>query len=176
MKLLTIVKLFLLAFWLGAALFFSVAVAPAAFSVLRGFAVPNASEIAGTIVTRTLAIVSISGFVVGLFVLLLTLVVRRHVTKRAFLVQCISAIVLAASTGVGHWVIAARMRALRMAMLLPIDQVAVDDPRRVAFNDLHSYSVTALSIAMIAALIAFLSVASRTSVIKPKKESRGGDY
>ena len=162
MKPLTIVKLFLLALWLGAALFFSVAVAPAAFSVLRGFAIPNASEIAGTIVTRTLAIVNISGFVVGLLVLLTTLVVRRQIAKRAFLVQCISAIVLAASTGVGHWIIAARMRALRVAMVLPIDQVAVNDPRRIAFNDLHGYSVTALGIAMIAALVAFLSVACRT--------------
>ncbi|HKY27669.1 MAG TPA: DUF4149 domain-containing protein [Pyrinomonadaceae bacterium] len=162
MKLLTIVKLFLPAFWLGAALFFSVAVAPAAFSVLRGFAVPNASEIAGTIVTRTLAIVSVSGFVVGLLVLLTTLAVRRHIAKRAFLVQCISAIVLAASTGVGHWIIAARMRALRVAMVLPIDQVAVDDPRRIAFNDLHGYSATALGIAMIAGLVAFLTVAYRT--------------
>lgn len=162
MKLLTIIKMFFLAFWLGAALFFSVAVAPAAFSVLRGFALPNASEIAGTIVTRTLGIVSISGFVVGLFLLLTTLVARRHLAKRAFLVQCISAIVLAASTGVGHWIIAARMRALRVAMVLPIDQVAIDDPRRIAFNDLHGYSVTALGVAMIAALVAFLSVAYRT--------------
>ena len=164
MKLLIILKLFLLAFWLGAALFFSVAVAPAAFSVLRGFAVANASEIAGTLVTRTLGIVNISGFVVGLILLATTLSVRRHIGKRAFVVQCISAIVLAASTGVGHWVIAARMRALRVAMLLPIDQVAADDPRRAAFNDLHGYSVTALGVAMIAALIAFLTVAYRSQL------------
>ena len=164
MKLLTILKLFLLAFWLGAALFFSVAVAPAAFSVLRGFAIANASEIAGTIVTRTLAIVNISGFVVGLFLLTTTLLVRRHIAKRSFFLECISAIVLAASTGVGHWVIAARMRALRLEMLIPIDQVAADDPRRVAFNDLHGYSVTALGIAMIAALIAFVPISSRARV------------
>jgi hypothetical protein len=163
-KLLIILKLFLLALWLGAALFFSVAVAPAAFSVLRGFAVANASEIAGTLVTRTLAIVNISGFVAGLFLLTTTLLVRRHLGKRAFFVQSISAIVLAASTGLGHWLIAARMRALRVAMLLPIDQVAADDPRRVAFNNLHEYSVSALGIAMIAALIAFLTVAYRSQL------------
>jgi hypothetical protein len=46
-------------------------------------------------------------------------------------------------------------------MAVPIDQVAVDDPRRVAFNRLHGYSVTALSVAMIAALIAFLIIAYR---------------
>jgi hypothetical protein len=65
------------------------------------------------------------------------------------------------STVVGHWVIASKMRALRLAMILPVDQIAVDDPRRVAFNRLHGYSVTALSIAMIAALIAFLVIAYR---------------
>ena len=58
------------------------------------------------------------------------------------------------------WVIATKMRALRLAMVLPIDQVPADRAR-VAFNRLHGYSVTALSVAMIAALITFLIVAYR---------------
>jgi hypothetical protein len=70
-------------------------------------------------------------------------------------------LVMAAGTGVGQWVIAAKMRALRVAMVLPVDQVPLDDPRRVDFNRLHGYSVTALSIAMIAALIVFLTIAYR---------------
>jgi hypothetical protein len=48
------------------------------------------------------------------------------------------------------------MRALRAAMELPIDQIAVDDARRVAFNALHGYSVNALGIAMIAGLVALV--------------------
>jgi len=62
-------------------------------------------------------------------------------------------------TGVGHWLIAARMRALRAAMVLPIDQIAPDDPRRLAFNSLHVYSVNALGIAMIASVLAIVLMA-----------------
>ena len=152
-------RLVLLSIWLGAAVFFSVAVAPAAFGVLRSFALPNASELAGSIVTRTLSIINVSGFVIGIF-LLLTLFVRRSSQGRFPLileVVCIGLIVVA--TGVGHWVIAARMRALRAAMYLPIDQVPVNDARRVAFNALHGYSVNALALAMIAALVAIVLLA-----------------
>ena len=159
MTLLNFTRLILLSLWLGAAIFFSVAVAPAAFGVLRSFALPNASELAGSIVTRTLSIINISGFLVAAF-LLLTLFVRRVATGRIPLILeavCVSLILVA--TGVGHWVIAARMRALRAAMYLPIDQVPVDDARRVAFNSLHGYSVNALALAMIAALIAIVIIA-----------------
>jgi Domain of unknown function (DUF4149) len=152
-------KLFLLGAWFGAALFFSAVVAPAAFSILRAFGLPNANEIAGTLVTRTLAVVNISGFVVGLILIAVILVLRRDLPRRAFLPAMISAIVLAGATSVGEWVIAARMRALRVAMFLPIDQVPIDDQRRIAFTALHGCSVTALSIAMIAALVAFVSIA-----------------
>jgi hypothetical protein len=68
-------------------------------------------------------------------------------------------VVIALTTAVGHWVIAARMRALRAAMVLPIDQIAGDDPRRVEFGALHGYSVNALGLAMIAALVALVLMA-----------------
>lgn len=70
---------------------------------------------------------------------------------------CLAVIVFA--TAVGHWFIAARMRALRAAMVVPIDQIAADDPRRIAFGNLHGYSVNALSLAMIAALVAMVLMA-----------------
>ena len=149
----------LLAVWFGAALFFSVVVAPAAFGVLRSHGLPNAGEIAGGIVTRSLSVVNVAGFVIALL-LLLTLFVRRGAIGRWSLFAetiCLALIVMA--TGLGHWVIAARMRALRVAMVLPIDQIAADDPRRVAFNSLHGYSVNALGLAMIAALVALVLMA-----------------
>jgi hypothetical protein len=151
----------LLACWFGAALFFGAVVAPAAFGVLRSFGLPNANEIAGSIVTRSLSVVNIAGFGIALL-LLVTLIVRRNVSGRvSFIVECICLAVIALATGMGHWFIAARMRALRAAMVLPIDQIAADDPRRVAFNSLHGYSVNALGLAMIAALIVmFLMVRS----------------
>lgn len=70
--------------------------------------------------------------------------------------ECICLGVIALMTGVGHWLIAARMRALRAAMVLPIDQIAANDPRRIEFGSLHGYSVNALGLAMIAALVALV--------------------
>jgi len=149
-------RLILLACWFGAALFFGAVVAPAAFGVLRSFGLPNANEIAGTIVTRSLSVINIAGFLIALL-LLATLLLRRHTSGRlSFLIECICLAVIAFATGVGHWMIAARMRALRAAMVLPIDQIAIDDPRRIAFNNLHGYSVNALGLAMIAALVAMV--------------------
>jgi glucan phosphoethanolaminetransferase (alkaline phosphatase superfamily) len=159
MNLINVSRLILLAVWFGAALFFGVVVAPAAFGVLRSFGLPNASEIAGSIVTRSLSVVNLAGFVIAVL-LLVTVILRRNYSSRlSFIFECICLAVIALTTGVGHWFIAARMRALRVAMVLPIDQIAADDPRRVAFNSLHGYSVNALSLAMIAALVAMVLMA-----------------
>ncbi len=152
-------RLILLAAWVGVAVFFGAVVAPAAFGVLRSFGLSNANEIAGSIVTRSLSVVNIAGFIIALL-LLITLILRRNYSSRlSFIIESICLGVIALTTAVGHWFIAARMRALRAAMVLPIDQIAADDPRRIAFNSLHGYSVNALSLAMIAALIAMVLIA-----------------
>ncbi|HLM24038.1 MAG TPA: DUF4149 domain-containing protein [Pyrinomonadaceae bacterium] len=145
----------MLACWLGAALFFGAVVAPAAFGVLRSFGLPNANEIAGSIVTRSLSVINIAGFLIALL-LLVTAILRRNSSGRvSFIVECICLGVIALATGAGHWLIAARMRVLRAAML-PIDQIAANDPRRIEFSSLHGYSVNALGLAMIAALVALV--------------------
>ena len=146
----------MLAAWLGAALFFGAVVAPAAFGVLRSFGLPNASEIAGSIVTRTLGVINVAGFVIALLLLATALLRRQAQTRLTLIIECVCLAVIALTTAVGHWWIAARMRALRVAMELPIDQVAVADPRRAEFNALHGYSVKALGIAMIAGLVALV--------------------
>jgi hypothetical protein len=152
-------RLILLACWFGAAFFFGAVVAPAAFGVLRSFGLPNANEIAGSIVTRSLSVINIGGFLISLL-LLITLLIKRHTSSRlTFILECICVAIIAFTTGIGHWVIAARMRGLRAAMILPIDQIAADDARRIAFNNLHGYSVNALGLAMIAALVAMVLMA-----------------
>jgi uncharacterized protein DUF4149 len=152
-------RLILLACWFGAALFFGAVVAPSAFGVLRSFGLPNANEIAGSIVTRSLSVINISGFLIALL-LLVTLILRRGSSARiSFILEALCVVVIALTTAIGQWVIAARMRALRTAMVLPIDQIAANDPRRVAFNALHGYSVNALGLAMIAALVAMVLMA-----------------
>ena len=152
-------RLILLACWFGAALFFGAVVAPAAFGVLRSFGLTNANEIAGSIVTRSLSAINIAGFLIALLLLLSLIVWRNSAGRVSFIVECICLGVIGLATAVGHWVIAARMRALRAAMVLPIDQIAADDPRRLEFGALHGYSVNALGLAMIAALVALVLMA-----------------
>ena len=152
-------RLILLACWFGAALFFGAVVAPAAFGVLRSFGLANANEIAGSIVTRSLSVINVAGFLIALLLLLSLLLWRNYAGRVSFIIECVCLVVIALATGVGHWMIAARMRALRAAMVLPIDQIATDDPRRIAFGALHGYSVNVLGLAMIAALVAMVLMA-----------------
>src|SRR5215204_1101958 len=95
-------RLILLACWFGAALFFGAVVAPAAFGVLRSFGLANASEIAGGIVTRSLSVINIAGFLIALL-LLVTLILRRTSTGRvSFIIECVCLGLIALSTAVGH--------------------------------------------------------------------------
>ena len=155
------VRLLLIALWFGSAVFFSAVVAPTAFSVLRSRNVVYANEAAGTIVTRVLSIINTGGFIIALLLLAIVFLFRKSATRRAFFVETISLALVAIATGVGQWVIAARMLALRAAMLQPIDDVPVDDPLRVSFNSLHGFSVAALGVAIIAAAVTLLAIARR---------------
>ena len=96
---------------------------------------------------------NISGFIIALFLLLTYFLQRGSKGRVARILEIVSIVLILLSTSVGHWLIAARMRALRAAMILPIDQVRLGDPRRMEFNSLHGYSVNALALAMIAALV-----------------------
>jgi hypothetical protein len=146
----------LLAAWLGSAIYFSAVVAPSAFAALRSFGLQNSGEIAGTIVTRTLSVVNISGFLLSLLLLVTAFTLKRLSSRWSFRLQLVLLAVVALTTAGGEWIIAARMRALRLAMRGQIDQVALSDPNRIAFAALHGYSVAALSVAMLASLVVIL--------------------
>jgi hypothetical protein len=161
----------LIAAWLGIAIYFSAVVAPSAFGVLRSFGLSNASEIAGTIVSRTLSAVNKSGLVVTLLLLVSAPAVRKYYGRWSFILQSVLVATVAILTASGEWVIAARMRGLRAAMKGQIDQVAFTDPNRIAFAALHTYSVAALSLAMIAALVVILlMVVSRERLVTTPTE------
>ena len=155
------VRVLLIALWLGAAVFFSAVVAPSVFAVLRSFHLSNANEIAGTIVTRTLSVVNTGGFLVGLLLLASAFLFRRTTTRRALRAELIALLLVTITTGLGQWIIAARMLSLRAAMGRPVDEVAQNDPVRVAFNSLHGYSVGALGLGILAGLLALLMIARR---------------
>ncbi len=149
-------RLLLLGLWLGAAVFFGAAVAPTVFGVLRGAQLSNANELAGMMVTRLLAIINRGGFEIGLFLLVTGYFTSKRENRLARFAEMISLAIMAIMTGVSHWIISARMLALRAAMQAPIDQIASSDPRRAAFDALHGYSVAAMGVAIVAGLAAFL--------------------
>jgi len=160
-----------IAAWLGLAIYFSAIVAPSAFGVLRSFNLANAGEIAGTIVSRAFSAVNKSGLLLSLLVLVSAPAVKKYYGRWSFIFQNVLLITVAILTTIGEWVIAPRMRGLRLAMNGQIDQVPLSDPNRIAFAALHVYSVAALSIAMIAALIVILlMIISREGPVTPSKE------
>ena len=164
-------RIALLAAWLGVAIYFSAVVAPGVFGVLRSFGLPNAGEIAGTIVTRTLYVVNLSGLLVSLVLLVTAFVVKKYYGRASFILHSGLLIIIAVSTAAGEWVIAAKMRGLRAAMQGQIDQVPLTDPSRIAFAALHGYSVAALSAAMIAALVVIvLMILSRPTPVRGPTE------
>lgn len=148
-------RLLLAALWLGGAAFFSFAVAPAAFAVLP------TRDLAGALVARTLSVVNVGGFAVGLLLLATFPFARGRVRRAALGAEALALAAVAASSAAGHWLIAARLRDLRARMSAPIDTLAAADPLRVAFNDLHGYSVAALTVGMLAGAAALLLISRR---------------
>ncbi len=160
MNFLSKVRLLLIALWLGAACFFSFAVAPGAFAVLPS------RELAGSIVSRTLMIVNISGFVIGL-ILLASSFLKQETTNRFRLwAERFLLIVLSAACAVGQFVIAVWLGFIRSQVGRPIDEIAAEDPLRIQFNNLHEYSVWVLITAMTAALATFFVMTIRAKEIK----------
>ena len=78
--------------------------------------------------------------------------------RRTFLCEIVALLLIAITTGVGQWVIAARMMTLRHIMSVPIDEIAKDDPLHIAFDILHSTSVAMLGLGIIAAIVALLLI------------------
>lgn len=154
-------RLLLVGMWLGASLFFSFVLAPSVFRVLRDSTALYANHLAGTIVTRNLSVINTSGLVLSLLLLASAFLYRRSAGHKAFLAEIISLVVVATATSLGQWMIAARMLALRARMGRPIDETAANDPLRLAFDNLHVYSVGALVAAMLAAFVAFVLIARR---------------
>ncbi len=129
--------------WLGAALLLAASVAPAAFGALPS------RDLAGAVIGRVLPVVFISGALAGLFAFLLT----RSWPGLAMAVAC----------AIAQFGVDARIARLRAAIGGPVDALAADDPRRVAFGRLHGVSVTLLGLAMIgaAAVVVGAALAAR---------------
>ena len=163
MKVLAKIELLLVGLWLGSACFFSFVVAPSAFSVL-----PSA-ELAGNLVNRTLMIVNISGFVVGILLVASSFLPRSSPGALWVWLRRVLLLVLAAACGVGQFVIALWLTILRGRIGKPIAELALDDPVKLRFDMLHQSSVWVLVAGMIAALAVFF-VMTRAGSEKPAEK------
>ena len=148
----SVIEVTVLAFWLGAAAFFSVAVAPVLFAVLP------TRTLAGEVVGRVLPGVLYSGIVVG--VLIVAIEIASHGVWRWRGREMFGALI-AVACGIAQLVVGPRIAQLRAQIVGPVESLAVDDARRLMFGRLHGVSVAWLGVAMLAAAIA-LVLSART--------------
>ena len=157
MSLLRFLMMLSLAIWLGGIIFFAFVLAPTVFSVLP------TRNLAGMVVSRSLARLHWIGLFSGIAYLVLSLVLSRLAGSfqpfalRHLLVLLMIALVLIAQFG-----IAGKMNRLRADMGV-IDSVAQDDPRRLEFNRLHLWSTRAEGTILILGLAVLFLTTRRLS-------------
>jgi hypothetical protein len=161
MRFLTAFRLLLIGLWLGAAVFF-VAVAQSAFAILPS------RDLAGNLVSRTLAILNYSGIGIAVVTLLTSLIVPDGIRKVGLWAERLLLIIFGLGCGVCQFVISWWMLMVRTEMGRPIEEVPVDDPLRIQVNNLHEYSSWLIITATVAALLAFTIIATRTKIAATK--------
>jgi hypothetical protein len=139
-----------LALWLGATLFFTAAVAPAAFDVLQN------PSLAGVLVGRLLPSIFLSGLAIGVGIVAWEATSRRP--GRAWRMAAGGTMLVACA--VAHFAIGRRIDRLRDSVP-GLSARAQDDPGRAAFRRLHGLSVAALGTAMVAAAAGAVAASTR---------------
>lgn len=151
------IEVLLLAVWLGSMMFFSFAVAPSAFAVLPS------RELAGSMVTSAISKVEVLGLIIGPLLILLQAAGwrARRATSTAKTIRLTLLGVMTLAAALSRFWISPTMVSLRKSLGRPIDELVLTDPLRLQFNDLHQYSVAAMSVALFAGLaVLFLTVRS----------------
>src|SRR5580765_355938 len=136
-----VIEVAILAFWLGAAVIVSAAVAPAAFAVLP------TRTLAGALVGGVLPTVFLAGIAAGASIIALA---RRSSRRR------IAGALIVASCAIAQFVITPRIERLRAEIGGVLENLAPDDARRAAFGRLHAMSVLWLGLAMLTAAVALV--------------------
>lgn len=154
MSILRFFMLLSLVVWVGGIIFFAFAVAPTVFTVLP------THELAGRVVTRSLNLLHWVGVGSGMVFLILS-TVEMH--SRAghwnpVFARNLSVLGMIALTLISQLVVTSKMVALRISMV-DIDQVPVNDPRRVAFNQLHVWSTRLETVVLLLGLLALYLLA-----------------
>lgn len=146
-----------LAVWLGGTVFFAFVLAPTVFAVLP------THNLAGMVVSRSLALLHWIGLFSGAVYLICSMILSRSGTGpaqpllRQALVVLMIALVLVSQFGISP-----KMNALRAEMGV-IDNVSPADSRRVAFNKLHGWSTGTEGAVLVLGLAALFLTTRRSS-------------
>ncbi len=170
MKFIANIRALLICLWLGAACFFSFAVAPSAFGVLPS------RELAGNVVSRTLMIINLVGIAVGAILLLSTLIRRLDLKPFWLWTERFMLLIVVAACAIGQFVISAWLSVVRGQAGKPMEEVALDDPLRIQFDQLHQYSVWLLMTAMIAGLFVYFIISAKSGGGASKSASKDFDF
>ncbi len=123
-------RIIVIALWLGAIVYFAIAVAPNVFAVLTPQV--GGRALAGDIVSRALALLHYFGIACAVIFLLLGM---RRMTSTVNALVVLMLVLTCAS----QWVITPRMHAIRAR---GIEALAPGDPARKDFDFLHKISTT----------------------------------
>jgi hypothetical protein len=146
-------QFFALGTWVGAILFFSAILAPAAFTLFS-------SQQAGNLVSLTLGRLHLAGMVCGVVYLIVTAAGAR---TPAALLRPASLLVLAmiVLTFISQFWVTGNMEALRAQANGPLEALPAGDALRASFDRLHAMSVR-LEVGVLIAGILALLLNSRT--------------
>lgn len=146
----------LLAAWIGASMYFTVVVTRAAFAVLP------TRTLAGALVGQTLPVLFDTGIIVGVVLIasaLMSPAAGARTASRA------GGAVIAAVCALARFVLLPRIARLRLSLPATIDSLAVTDPARRSFGQMHALSVGALGLAMLTGIVVAVMLAHSLSVV-----------
>ena len=142
-----------LALWLGGMALAGFVVAPTVFSVLQAWNASVGRALAGDLFGQILARLYLIGGIAAI-VMFVALTVQRILGPRpkAYGVRAGLIVLMFALTAYAGLVIQPRIEALQREVNGPMIELPAEDPRRAAFDGLHSLSTTLLSLTMVGAL------------------------
>jgi len=142
--------------WLGGIIFFAV-LAPNVFAVLPS------RQLAGNVIGRMLPILHWMGMVSGVLCLICSLIYSRVTIggTHPFALRHLLLYFMLLLTSISQFGITRKMDALRKEMA-NIDSISPDDPRRIKFNALHTWSTRAEFGVLLSGLI-LVYLSSRSS-------------
>jgi len=131
-------------------LFLTFVLAPAAFALLES------RHQAGDLVTVTLNVVYLSGYILGPLLILVSLGTRPLRSRLLWGVRTVLLVLITVSTVISREVVGPKLLNLRRSMGMVIEKVPLDDPLRLLFQQWHQFSVLLMLFNIAAAAVVLL--------------------